>query len=161
MVLSELPRLNLPEYNFSIRERVDGAGAGEPEVYDMLRSRWVVLTPEEWVRQNYVRSLVEEHGYSPHRMTNEVSLRLNGTLRRCDTVVYDDHMRAAMIIEYKAPTIAITRNVFDQIARYNMVLGARYLVVTNGMRHYCCEIRDGNYRFLESLPAYAEVRNAR
>jgi predicted type IV restriction endonuclease len=91
-------------------------------------------------------------------MANEISLRLNNTLRRCDTVVYDDFMRPLMIVEYKASHIPVTQRVFDQIARYNMVLGARYLIVSNGLTHYCCHISNGRVTFLRNIPTYASIR---
>jgi predicted type IV restriction endonuclease len=128
------------------------------EVFDPLRKKWFVLTPEEWVRQHFVHYLLSEYGYSAHRMANEVGLRLNNTLRRCDTVVYDDYMQPLMIVEYKASHIQITQRVFDQIARYNMVLGAKYLIVSNGLNHYCCSIADGNVTFMRNIPRYEDIK---
>ena len=93
-------------------------------------------------------------------MNNEVSLKLNNTSRRCDTVVFRSDGSPAVIVEYKAPTVAITQSVFDQIARYNMALRSRYLIVSNGLRHYCCEMdyENDSYRFLENIPQWtAEI----
>lgn len=151
-----LPELNLPRYE--ARMRRDVAAPGAVEIYDVLRGKWVALTPEEWVRQSFVNMLITCRGYSRQLMANEVGITLNGTRRRCDTLVYDRTMRVAVIVEYKAPSVVITQRVFDQIARYNMVLGARYLVVSNGMRHYCCHMPgDGSYHFVEDLPSAAEL----
>lgn len=140
MNIASLPRLNLPA--FDVRLRATSRTSEDAEVYDPLRRKWVALTPEEWVRQHFVNMLVTVMGYSPHRIANEIGLRLNNTRRRCDTVVYDNTIRPAVIVEYKAPHIALTQRVFDQIARYNMVLDARFLIVSNGMTHYCCRIFD-------------------
>lgn len=109
-------------------------------VYDILRRKYVALTPEEWVRQSFVHFLLSEKGYKKEVMNNEVQLSLNGMSRRCDTVVWDMTQHAAVIIEYKAPDVKITQRVFDQIQRYNQVLQVRYLIVTNGMEHYCCKV---------------------
>jgi hypothetical protein len=153
--MTELPKLNLPAFDVKLRR---AANEVDLEVFDPLRRKWIVLTPEEWVRQHFVNYLLTHFGYSPHRMANEISLRLNGTLRRCDTVVYDDYMQPLMIVEYKASHIPVTQRVFDQIARYNMVLGARYLIVSNGLTHYCCRIDDGKVTFLRNIPSYADIR---
>ena len=147
--------LNLPEYDYKVKKREDGAWA----IWDRLRSRWVSLTPEEWVRQHFVEWLISDKGFPAALMGNEVSLTQNGIARRCDTVVGDRTGLPLVIIEYKAPTINITQNTFDQIVRYNMVLHARYLIVSNGMTHYCCRIdyEKGSYRFLEDIPPYNEL----
>lgn len=151
--MQPLPTLNLPQASLRMRETSDG----RTEILDPLRGKFVALTPEEWVRQNFTLFLIDTLGYPRGLMANEVALRLNSTLRRCDTVVYSRRgMRPLMIVEYKAPHVAVTQRVFDQIARYNMVMGAEWLVVTNGMEHYCCRMRpDGGYEFSERIPAYS------
>ena len=151
--------LNLPPYDMALRPTADGSAM---EVHDVLRDKWVRLTPEERVRQYFVNFLLAHHGYSRHFMANEVGIRLNGTLRRCDTVVYNAVGRPAMIVEYKSPMVAVTQRVFDQIVRYNIVLGTRWLVVSNGLRHYCCEIdpASGKARFIPGLPDFDAVRGA-
>lgn len=129
------------------------------DIYDRLRKRYVALTPEEWVRQHFVNYLIEHRGYPGSFMANEVGVTLNGTRRRCDTVVYDNQLRPRAIVEYKAPSVALTEKVFDQIVRYNMVLRVGYLMVSNGMRHYCCRIdySTGTYVFLHDIPGYTEI----
>lgn len=127
------------------------------EIFDPLRRRYVACTPEEEVRQRFVAWLVEALGYPPHLMANEVSLRLNDTLRRCDTVLFcADGRTPRMIIEYKAPDIQITQRVFNQITRYNMVLHAPYLAVTNGLHTFCLEVdyEAHTTHFLPSFPRY-------
>ncbi len=147
--MDSLPRLSLPPFHPQLR---DG------EIFDPLRRKFVALTPEEWVRQWFTSYLHSSLGYPAGLMANEVSLRLNGTLRRCDTIVYSrTGMKPLMVVEYKAPAVAITQKVFDQIARYNMVVGARWLVVSNGLNHYCCEITPPTYRFHPAIPRYCDL----
>ena len=119
----------------------------------------VALTPEEWVRQHFVHFLIKQKDYPQSLMANEVQLKLNGMSRRCDTVVYDRTLRPRVIIEYKAPTVNITQKVFDQICRYNMILQVDYLIVSNGIAHYCCKIdyATRSYSFMKEIPSYAEV----
>lgn len=133
---------------------------GVRRVYDALRRKFVALTPEEWVRQHFVAYMTGELGYPAALMGNEVGITLNGTSRRCDTVLFSRNgLAPLMIVEYKAPHIEITQRVFDQIVRYNMVLHARWLVVSNGMRHFCCEIdyEKRGVRFLPNVPRYEEL----
>ncbi len=131
--------------------------AGRLRVFDVLRRRHVALTPEEWVRQHFVHYLINELGYPAALLANEVSLSLNGMQRRCDSVLYDRHARPRMLIEYKAPSVPLTQQVFDQISRYNIVMRVRYLIVSNGLTHYCCRVdyESGTYQFLRELPSYA------
>lgn len=130
-----------------------------PTIYDTLRRKYVKLTPEEWVRQHFVHMLVERKGYPGALMANEVALKVGEKLLRADTVLYDSRLRPRMIIEYKAPHVAITQAVFDQIATYNLLLRVDYLVVSNGLSHYCCRMDYGNrqYRYLQDIPLYAEL----
>ena len=147
--------LNLPPAQLRMRRDA----SGRVRVYDRWRSRWVVLTPEEWVRQQFVSMLVTTRGYVSGRIANEVSLEHNGTPRRCDTVVYRYDGKPLMIVEYKAPEVVITQAVFDQIARYGMVLRAEYLTVSNGLQHFCCKIdyAAGTYCFLADIPDYSSI----
>ena len=129
---------------------------GKNYIFDPLRRKYVALTPEEWVRQHFTHYLLHYKGYPQGLLANEIQITLNGMKRRCDTVLYNRDMTARMIIEYKAPEIEITQSVFDQIMRYNMVLKVDYLIVSNGMNHYCCRMDYSNnsYRFLPSIPDY-------
>lgn len=146
--------LNLPTFEAKIKKE-----DGKRVIFDVIRRRYVALTPEEWVRQHFIHYLLEKKNYPLSLMANEVQLALNGTKKRCDTVLYKRDLTPQMIIEYKAPHIEITQAVFDQIYRYNLVLQVNYLVVSNGIRHYCCRIdyERGNYVFLPAIPAYAEL----
>lgn len=146
--------LNLPVFDAKIAVR-----NGKKVIFDVIRRRYVVLTPEEWVRQHFVHFLLTYKGYPQALMANEVQLQLNGTKKRCDTVLYWRDLTARMIVEYKAPEIEITQAVFDQITRYNMVLKVDYLVVSNGMRHYCCRMdyERNSYTFLKDIPDYSSL----
>lgn len=143
--------LNLPPFDARMK-----SVAGVMSVFDVLRKKYVALTPEEWVRQSFVHYLLSEKGYRGELMNNEVQLSLNGMARRCDTVVWDLHLHPVMIVEYKAPDVPITQKVFDQIRRYNMVLQVKYLVVTNGMNHYCCHVDyvGDSCTFLSEIPTW-------
>ena len=129
------------------------------KIWDELRRRYVALTPEEWVRQHFVSFLVGRKGYSSTLMANEVSIELNGMSRRCDTVLYDVHLRPRMIIEYKRPSVRISQRVFSQICRYNLVMHVDYLVVSNGLEHYCCRMdyERQTYEFLTEIPDYDKL----
>lgn len=150
------PQLNLPPAS-GIELRTSG---DVTQIFDPLRHKWLVVTPEEWVRQNFVHYLRSGLGYPHELIANEISLKLNGMSRRCDTVVFSRALRPLAIIEYKSPEIAITQKVFDQIARYNIVLEAPCLIVSNGMRHFCCRFdkTKGTYAFLREVPSYDKLR---
>lgn len=143
--------LNLPKYETKIAIR-----EGKKVIFDIIRKRYVALTPEEWVRQHFIHFLIIHKGYPSALMANEVLLNLNGTKKRCDTVLYKRDLSAKMIIEYKAPQIEITQAVFNQITNYNFVLKVDYLIVSNGINHYCCKMDYVNqtYVFLEDIPDY-------
>lgn len=154
MKIADLPTLALPEYDIPLKSDSD-----MDRIYDYLRRKWVALTPEEWVRQRFVRWLEAERGYFAGRMGNEIAITLNRTLRRCDTVVYDAQRAPLMVVEYKAPNVPVTQKVFDQIVRYNMVVAAPYITVSNGIRHFCCAIdfESRSYRFLSDIPMYQSI----
>lgn len=139
---------------FKIRRTQEGV-----MILDCLRNKYVPLTPEEEVRQSFVRFLMEEKGYPAGLMGNEVAIVQNGIRRRCDTVVFSRAGEPLMIVEYKAASVKITQTVFDQIYRYNTVLKVKYLTVFNGRRLYCCRIdyERGESCFLEDVPSYGEL----
>ncbi|MBQ7571173.1 MAG: type I restriction enzyme HsdR N-terminal domain-containing protein [Bacteroidaceae bacterium] len=143
--------LNLPPADLRLSQR-----EGQTAVFDPLRRRYVRLTPEEWVRQHFVHYLIHHKGYPEGLLANEVSLSLNQTAKRCDTVLYDQHAHPRMIVEYKAPHIQLSQRTFDQISRYNIVLRVPYLIVSNGMQHYCCrvDLERQTYQFLREIPDY-------
>lgn len=146
--------LNLPPFDEKIIQK-----DGKSFIFDVIRRQYVVLTPEEWVRQHFIHFLNNHKHYPLSLMANEVQLRLNGMSRRCDTVVYDRLLRPRVIVEYKAPTVCITQQVFDQISRYNMVLQVDYLIVSNGLVHYCCKMdySTHTYTYLTEIPDYSMI----
>ncbi len=148
--------MNLPEYK-DLRMRV--TEDGKHQVLDILRRRFVNLTPEEWVRQHFVHYLVDHLHYPAPLMANEVKLSVGNKKLRADTVLYDRTLRPRMIIEYKAPNIKITRKVFDQILAYNTLLHVEYLVVSNGLSTYCMQTNanDNTTKFRDSIPEYKEL----
>ena len=146
--------LNLPSFNIKLQ------GTREhPRIFDILRRRYVALTPEEWVRQNFIHYLIESLNYPATLLANEMRLQVGQKQLRADSVLFDTELKPRMIIEYKAPHIAITQKVFDQISAYNLMLHADYLIVSNGMRHYCCKMDYDNnrYLFMDHIPKYEEI----
>ena len=146
--------LNLPKYGIKIANE-----NGHLTIFDVLRRKYVALTPEDWVRQHFVHYLIGHKGYPQTLMANEIQLAIGNKKLRCDSVLYDRSLKPRMIIEYKAPTVNITQKVFDQITVYNMLLHVDYLVVSNGIKHYCCQMDYDNqkYLFLEDIPDYQEI----
>ena len=146
--------LSLPGFDYKVKKQ-----NGTVMIFDIVRKKYVVLTPEEWVRQHFVHFLIAHKGYPTALLANEVMVKLNGTTKRCDTVLYRRDLSARMIVEYKAPHIEITQAVFDQITRYNMVLKVDYLIVSNGMQHYCCQMdyENQSYTFLQDIPDYKSL----
>ncbi|GAB6982433.1 type I restriction enzyme HsdR N-terminal domain-containing protein [Prevotella dentasini] len=147
-------QLNLPQYKINIQET-----DGKKRIFDILRRRFVVLTPEEWVRQHFIHFLVEHKGYPSTLLANEVALQVGDKTVRADSVLYDRELHPRMIAEYKAPHIPITQKVFDQISVYNLLLHVDYLVVSNGMQTYACKMdyQNMSYTFLEDIPSYENI----
>lgn len=145
-------KLNIPPADIRIENRL-----GRLHVWDYIRCRWVVLTPEEWVRQQFSHWMTDLLGYPQARLGHEIGLSLNGMSLRADAVFYDMHGSPLIIMEFKAPHIAISQKTFDQICRYNHVMHVPYLIVSNGMQHYCCHISDDGIHFLKDIPDYREL----
>jgi hypothetical protein len=147
-------KLNLPAYDFKYRTE------GEMTlVLDVYRKRFVKLTPEEEVRQRFARYLVEEKGFPASLIMTEYSLKLNKLSRRCDILVHKPAGHPVLLVECKAPEVSISQASFDQVARYNLAFKVSYLIVTNGLKHYCCKLdfKTEKISFLPSIPAYAEL----
>lgn len=147
-------RLNLPPYPIKIQQKGE-----KRQIFDFLRRKWVALTPEEWVRQHFTHYLIEHKGYPKALLANEVELRIGEKHLRCDTLLYNRTLQPRMIIEYKAPSIQIQQKTFDQITAYNLLLKVDYLVVSNGLQHYCCKMdyEGQSYQFLEEIPDYESI----
>lgn len=146
--------LNLPSYAIKIRKEDD-----HEQILDVLRRKYVALTPEEWVRQHFIHYLIEHKHYPATLLANEVKLKVGDKVLRADSVLYSTTLQPRMIIEYKAPHISITQKTFDQISTYNLLLHADYLVVSNGIRHYICRMdyEQQKYVFLEDIPEYKKL----
>ncbi len=151
------PGLNLPESE--LRLRLDENKA--PKVFDNIRRKFVCMTPEEIVRQCFTSWLTGTLHYPLSLMANEIGIELNGTRKRCDTVVFRADGSPLMIVEYKAPDVSISQTVFDQIVRYNMALKALCLVVSNGVNHFCClmDYSRSTYSFLKEVPDYYTMKS--
>ena len=146
--------LNLPPYDIKTRREGD-----KVQVFDVLRRRYVTLTPEEWVRQHFVHFLMDHLGYPQTVIANEVELRIGAKHLRCDSLCYTSDVRPRMIVEYKSPKVVLTRKVFEQISAYNLLLHVDYLVVSNGLQHACCKMDyvNNSFEFLDHIPTYGEV----
>jgi len=149
-----MQKLNLPEYSFRIKTTV-----GKDYIFDSLRKKFVRLTPEEWVRQNFVQFLVTEKKYSPALITVEALVKVNANPQRADMVVFDRSGIPVLVAEFKAPDIKISQQTFDQIVRYNMQLKVKFLIVSNGIEHFCCSIdyAENTYAFLPEIPFFVDI----
>ena len=139
--------LNLPK--FDPRTKGD-------QIFCLVRRKWVVLTPEEWVRQHFVKYLVKEKKYPVSLIALEKQLTINNLKKRTDILIFGTDGLPNIIVECKAPHIHINQDTFDQIARYNLKLNANFLIVTNGLEHYYCQldIENESYIFLQDIPSY-------
>jgi hypothetical protein len=146
-----MQKLNLPTYNFKLK-----SSENKTLIFDKLRKKYMVLTPEEWVRQHYVYFLIEEKKYPISIIALEKQLTINNRKKRTDILVFNKEGNHEIIVECKAPSIKITQDTFDQIARYNLKLKANYLIVTNGLEHFYCKMDFENetYIFLKDIPDY-------
>lgn len=153
--LKKLPLLNIPYANLRYAENEEG----DLKIYDSLRKKFIALTPEEFVRQNFIHWMMNSFGYPESYIGNEIEISVNDTKKRCDTVIYSKDFTPLVIVEYKAPHIEINQSTFDQIVRYNMELKAKYLIVSNGLRHYCCKIdyQRNTYDFIRMIPSYRDA----
>lgn len=147
-------QLNLPPVELKFRR-----DNNKDYVFDRLRRQYVRLTPEEWVRQHVVYYLIEHKHYPAGLLANEVCITLGPVRRRCDTVLYDTFLQPQMILEYKAPSVKISQKTFDQIMRYNLALKVPWLIISNGLQHFCCRIDEqGKGRYWGSFPEWGEVK---
>ncbi len=146
-----MQKLNFPEYLFRFKN-----SENKVLIFDEIRKKFVALTPEEWVRQHVVKFLLEEKKYPKSYINVEKNIKINGLTKRYDIVVFNPDGSIFLLVECKAPEVSITQNVFDQIARYNLKLNAQYLMVTNGLNNYFCQMDFENekYIFLKELPLF-------
>ncbi len=146
--------MNLPKFNFKIKKENDNY-----QIFDAIRKHFVALTPEEWVRQNVVRHLIENLAYPQNYIANEVSISYNGLQKRCDTIIYNREFEPLVIVEYKAETVEITQKVFDQASVYNQKLNVPFLLISNGLVHIFCFVDNisKKLRYFEQIPSYSEI----
>lgn len=144
-------KLNLPEYTF--RTKIERE---KTMIFDGIRKKFVVLTPEEWVRQNFIRYLNVEKAYPENLMAVEKQILVNGKQRRFDLLIYNRSGQPLLIAEFKAPGVKVTQEAFDQVVRYNMALHVQHVVVSNGLQHFACEIDylNNTYSFLKEIPVF-------
>lgn len=149
-----MKKLNLPSYPIKLKDE-----GGKQYVFDFFRKKYLVNTPEEWVRQNFIHFLVQEKKYPASLIAIEKGLKLNELQKRADAVVYDANGDPIVLFEFKAPSVKITETTFEQISRYNMVFKVPYLIVSNGLNHYCCKIDfdDNSFEFIKEIPYYNKL----
>jgi len=150
-----MQKLNFPDYSFRFKN-----SENKVAIFDEVRKKFILLTPEEWVRQHVVKFLTEEKKYPKSHINVEKVLKINGLTKRYDVVVFQPDGQIHLLVECKAPEVTISQSVFDQIARYNMTMDAAYLMVTNGLNHYFCRIdkEQEQYTFLRELPQYNTIQ---
>ena len=146
-----MQNLNFPTYSFRLKNSENNT-----HIFDVIRKKFVVLQPEEWVRQHCVQYLIQEKNYPISLINVEKVILINGLKKRYDIVVFNPDGSLAVVVECKAPKVQISQSVFDQIARYNLTLKASYLMVTNGLNHYFCTMNHHleSFEFLVTLPNY-------
>lgn len=151
-----LPHLNLPSFSCKVKE-VDG----KPYIFDIIRRKFVSLSPEEWVRQHFIHLLIEHYRYPRSLFAVETGIYYHVLRKRSDIMVLGRDGSPFLLVECKAPAVSIKNNVFDQISRYNFTLKPKYLAVTNGLEHFCfCVREEGKIDFLDDLPRYNEKEDS-
>ena len=148
--------MNLPQLNLPIAVLKTKLVEGTTQVFDQVRKKYLVLTPEEWVRQHFIHYLNQEKNYPLGLMGVEKMVKYNSMKTRADIVLYAADGKPNMIVECKAPNVKITQDAFNQIAKYNFKLKVKYLVLTNGIQHFCCQMdyETNGIKFLEEIPSY-------
>lgn len=146
-----MQKLNLPSFDFRIKTE-----NGKHFIFDSVRKKFLLLTPEEWVRQNFIQFLVQHKKYPQSLMAVEKQITVNSIFFRFDLVVYQNSGKPYLIAEFKAPGVKITQQAFDQVVRYNMALKVKLVIVSNGLQHFICAIdyEKGTYRFLKEIPEF-------
>jgi len=154
--MDQLQPLNLPPFPFKISD-----SNGELTLFDEIRKKHIIITPEEWVRQHFVQYLINQKKYPKSLIKLEGGLRLNGMPKRTDIIVFNSLGEKILMVECKAPSVKIDQKVFDQVARYNITHKIALLTVTNGLEHYYCTIdfNKQNYQFIKELPDYDSILN--
>ncbi len=147
-------RLNLPNYDFKIKTE-----QGLQQIFDPVRKKMVKLNPEEWVRQNLIQFLNKEKNFPISLMAVEKGLKVNSLTKRFDILCYGNNAKPLLLVECKAPSVKISQAAFDQISIYNLQFKVPFLLVSNGIDHYCCQLNyeKSNYSFLDEIPDYSKL----
>jgi len=148
-----MQKLNFPNYNFRFKN-----SENKVSIFDAIRKKFIILTPEEWVRQNTIQFLLQEKYYPTSHVNVEKLIKINSLNKRYDIVVFEPNGSVLILVECKAPEVKISQETFNQIARYNLQLKAKYLMVTNGLNHYFCQINHEKeaFDFLDDLPVFTK-----
>ena len=151
-----MQQLNLPEFEFKTKDE-----KGKRYIFDTIRKKYVVLTPEEWVRQNFVRYLVNYKNFSASLLILEMPFTLNKTDKRSDIAAYNKNGKIVLLVECKSPDVAVSQKVFDQVATYNLKINAPFLALTNGITHYCCKLdyKLKKWVFVNEIPDFGELES--
>jgi len=149
-----MDKLNLPSYNF----RISGTDKNDTLIFDAFRKKFINLTPEEWVRQHILQFLIAEKKVPEALVSVEAGIRINKLAKRYDALIYNRNAKPWMLVECKAPSVKINQDTFDQVVAYNHSINAKYILVTNGLKHYCCNIDVAmkNYLFLNNIPDFED-----
>lgn len=141
--------LNLPSFAYKVKEL-----NGKPHVYDLIRKKYILLTPEEWVRQHFIHLLINHYHYPKALFAVETGLFYNKLAKRSDIMVLGTDGHPHLLVECKSPDVKISKHTFAQIARYNFTLRPAFLAITNGLSHYCFEIKEGQISYLDDFPVF-------
>tara|TARA_B100000768_G_C11149469_1_gene319660 strand:+ start:315 stop:767 length:453 start_codon:yes stop_codon:yes gene_type:complete len=149
-----MEKLNFPNYNLRFKNREN-----KDFIFDIIRKKWILLTPEEWVRQNCLHFLIQDKNYPESLINVEKKFLVNKVSKRYDIIIYSKHGDVLLLVECKAPNINLSHSVFDQIGKYNLSLKSKYLMVSNGITHYFCEVNyeSNKYLFLEDIPRFKNL----
>jgi type I site-specific restriction endonuclease len=149
-----MQELNLPKYKFRFEKREN-----QVFIFDTIRKRFILCTPEEWVRQHLIQFFMQEKAVPSGFISIEKEVHINGLKKRYDALIADKHGNPIVLIECKAPSVKISQTVFQQIAEYNLHFRVPYLFVSNGLSHYICKIEENNtIKFLKTMPQYSDLQ---
>ncbi len=150
-----MQKLSFPQYDFRIKPK-----DGKNFIFDSIRKKYILITPEEWVRQNLIKFLITEKKYPKSLIGVEVGLKLNSLQKRADVLCYNSQAEPLLLVECKAPNVKISQQTFEQIAQYNIHFRVKHLLVSNGLNHYACKIdfKNKSYEFLEDIPSYDDLQ---
>ena len=150
-----MEELKFPKYNLQIRNIEN-----KKYIFEPIRKKWLLCTPEEWVRVNCINYIIHTKGYPPSLISVEHQIEVYGLKKRFDLLVYNIDLSPFILIECKSPVVKINQKVFDQIIQYNLKLKCPYLMITNGLNHYFCNViqNEKKIEFVDSVPSYSKEK---